>query len=65
MRDIDGQMRSFVPVDEGVMDFQGIADALKQIGFRGFLSLEQDRHQGMDMKKVCSRYLEVMKQCLA
>jgi sugar phosphate isomerase/epimerase len=65
MRDIDGQMRSFVPAGDGVMDFQGIADALKQIGFQGFLSLEQDGHTGMDMKSVCARYLELMKKCLA
>ncbi|MBI5383083.1 MAG: sugar phosphate isomerase/epimerase [Verrucomicrobia bacterium] len=64
MRDIDGMMRSFVPAGEGVMDFQAIADALKAIGFHGCLSLEQDRHQGMDMKAVCARYLELMKKCL-
>jgi sugar phosphate isomerase/epimerase len=64
MRDIDGQMRSFVPAGEGVMDFQGIADALKQTGFQGFLSLEQDGRQGMDMKAVCARYLALMKECL-
>ena len=64
IRDIDGQMRSFVPAGEGVLDFQGIADALKQTGCQGFLSLEQDGHQGMDMKAVCARDLELMKQCL-
>ncbi len=65
MRDIDGQMRSFVPIGDGVMDFQGIADALKQTGFQGCLSIEQDGHRGMDMKAVCARYLELMKKCLA
>ena len=65
MRDIDGLMRNFAPAGEGVMDFQAIADALKHIGFRGFLSLEQDGHQGMDMRAVCARYLSLMKKCLA
>lgn len=64
VRDIDGLMRSFVPVGDGVMDFQAIADALKQTGFSGFLSIEQDRHQAMDMKEVCRRYLELMRKCL-
>jgi len=64
IRDIDGLMRSFVPVGDGVMDLQGIADAVKQIGFRGFLSLEQDAPKGADMKAICARYLELMKKCL-
>ena len=64
VRDIDGMMRDFVPVGEGVMDLEGIAQALRQIGFRGFLSIEQDRHRGMDMKEVCARYLRLMKQYL-
>ena len=65
VRDIDGLMRSFAPVGEGVMDFQGIAEALKQINFRGFLSIEQDGHPGMDMKAVCARYRDLMKKCLS
>jgi sugar phosphate isomerase/epimerase len=64
MRDIDGLMREFVHVGEGVMDFQAVADALKEIGFQGFLSIEQDKHPG-DMKAVCTRYLQIMKECLA
>lgn len=64
VRDIDGLMRSFVPVGTGVMDFQGMGEALKKIGFQGALSIEQDRFQGMDMKEVCVRYLELMKKCL-
>jgi sugar phosphate isomerase/epimerase len=64
MRDIDGLMRSFAPAGEGVMDFQGIAEALRQINFRGCLSLEQDGQQGMDMKTTCTRYIELMKKCL-
>jgi sugar phosphate isomerase/epimerase len=64
VRDIDGLMRSFVNIGDGVMDFQAIADALRAIGVGGFLSLEQDKYPG-DMKAVVRRYLELMKQCLA
>jgi sugar phosphate isomerase/epimerase len=64
MRDIDGLMREFVHVGEGVMDFQAVADALKAVGFQGFLSIEQDKHPG-DMRATCARYLEIMKRCLA
>ena len=64
IRDIDGLMRSFPPVGQGVMDFAGVAEALKQIGFSGFLSLEQDGHRGPEMKEICARYLKLMKQYL-
>jgi sugar phosphate isomerase/epimerase len=64
MRDIDGLMREFVHVDEGVMDFQAIAETLKAIGFQGILSIEQDKHAG-DMKATCKRYLSIMKEYLA
>src|SRR5262249_1298814 len=45
-RDIDGLMRQFVHVGEGVMDFAAIVEALKAVGFRGFMSIEQDKHPG-------------------
>jgi sugar phosphate isomerase/epimerase len=64
LRDIDGLMREFVHVGEGVMDFQAIADTLRTIGFSGFLSIEQDKHPG-DMQATCRRYLALMKECLA
>ena len=64
IRDIDGLMRSFPPVGEGVMDLAGIAEAIKRIGFSGFLSLEQDGHRGPEMKEICARYLKLMKQHL-
>ncbi len=64
VRDIDGLMRSFVPIGDGVMDFQAIADTLRTVGFQGFLSLEQDKYPS-DMKAVCRRYLEMMKRYLA
>jgi sugar phosphate isomerase/epimerase len=63
VRDIDGMMRTFVHVGEGVMDFQAIADTLKEIGYTGFLSIEQDKHPG-DMRETCRRYLALMRQCL-
>ena len=64
MRDIDGLIRQFVHVGQGVMDFQAIAQALKQIRFQGFLCLEQDGGAG-DMKATCARYLAMMKEHLA
>jgi sugar phosphate isomerase/epimerase len=64
MRDIDGLMRLFVHVGEGVMDFRAIAEALTAVGFRGFLSLEQDGLPG-DMKATCARYVAMMKELLA
>jgi sugar phosphate isomerase/epimerase len=63
-RDIDGLMREFVHVGEGVMDFQAVAETLKAIGFQGILSIEQDKHPG-DMKATCKRYLSMMKEYLA
>ncbi|MEW5979629.1 MAG: sugar phosphate isomerase/epimerase [Acidobacteriota bacterium] len=63
VRDIDGRMRRFVHVGQGVMDFKAIASALKTIGYRGFLSIEQDKHPG-DMKETCRRYLQMMKEYL-
>jgi sugar phosphate isomerase/epimerase len=63
MRDIDGLMRKFVHVGEGVMDFQAVVEALRAIDFRGFLSIEQDGHPG-DMKATCRRYLRMMQEYL-
>lgn len=63
MRDIDGLMRSFSPIGQGVMDFKAIIEALQRTGFEGFVSLEQDGHPGdPDMKETCSRYLNLMRQ---
>jgi sugar phosphate isomerase/epimerase len=61
MRDIDGTMRQFPHVGEGVMDFKAIVDALKQIRFDGYASIEQDKHPG-DMKETCRRYLKMMRE---
>jgi len=63
IRDIDGMMRQFVHIGEGVRDFPGIINALKKTGFTGFISLEQDKHQG-DMKATCKRYLALMRELI-
>lgn len=62
VRDVDGLMREFVPVGEGVMDFQAIADTLKTIGFEGYLSIEQDKYRPEEMKAICQRYLSMMRE---
>lgn len=64
MRDIDGLVRRFPHIGEGVMDFAHIAGALKQAGFRGYVPLEQDQHPG-DMKRTAQRFLKMMKEYLA
>jgi len=64
VRDIDAFMREYVPIGKGVMDFKAIADALKAIGFTGFLSLEQDG-SSEDMKEICRRYVSTMKKYLS
>jgi sugar phosphate isomerase/epimerase len=64
VRDIDGPMRKFPHVGEGVMDFKAIAEALKAVGYTGFLSIEQDKHPG-DMRATCKRYLEMMRSYLS
>jgi sugar phosphate isomerase/epimerase len=63
MRDIDGLMKKFVPFGDGVVDYQGIADALKAVGFAGSIDIEQDKKP--EIKASCARYLETMRRCLA
>lgn len=63
MRDIDGLMRSFVHVGEGVMDFAAVVDTLRDVGYGEYVSLEQDKHDG-DMRETCARYLALMRDCL-
>ena len=64
IRDIDGAMRQFIHIGEGVMDFAGIIRELKKIGYKGFISLEQDEHPG-DLKATCKRYLDLMRKLIA
>lgn len=63
MRDIDGLMRTFVHIGEGVMPFAPICQTLRDIGYSGFVTLEQDKHPG-DMRETCRRYLALMKNFL-
>ena len=63
VRDIDGMMRSFVHIGQGVMDFEAVAEALEAVHFTGFLSIEQDKHPG-DMEATCRRYLQMMRRYL-
>jgi sugar phosphate isomerase/epimerase len=60
IRDIDAHMRQFVHFGEGVMDVRAIVDALKRIGYQGFVSIEQDKHPG-DMRATCARYVKTMR----
>jgi sugar phosphate isomerase/epimerase len=64
VRDIDATMREYVPIGDGVMDFKTIADAVKSIGFDGFVTLEQDS-SGRDMKQTCQRYVSLMRELLS
>ena len=61
MRDIDGRMRQFPLIGQGVMDFKGIVEALKAVNFDGYASIEQDKHPG-DMKETCRHYLQMMRE---
>jgi sugar phosphate isomerase/epimerase len=63
MRDIDGMMRRFPPIGQGVMDFKAIIEALQQVGYTGFVSLEQDRAPGdPEIKETCRQYLALMRE---
>jgi sugar phosphate isomerase/epimerase len=65
MRDIDGTMRLFPPFGRGVMDVEAIVKALKDVGFNGFASIEQDQHPGdPDIKDTCREYLRIMRKYL-
>jgi sugar phosphate isomerase/epimerase len=63
MRDIDGLMHLFPPFGDGVMDIRAIIGTLKQTGFDGYASIEQDQHPGdRDIKETCQRYLKIMRE---
>lgn len=63
-RDIDGMMRRFPHIGQGVMDLEAVADTLKQIGYAGAISLEQDKHPG-DMNETCRNFLRLMREYFA
>jgi sugar phosphate isomerase/epimerase len=62
-RDIDGLMRQFIHFGEGVMDFKAVVDALKKVGYEGYVSIEQDKYPG-DMKATCARFLKAMRELI-
>lgn len=63
IRDIDGVGLRFVGIGEGVMDFPGVFKALKEIGFSGYLTFEQDGVP--DMRAVLSRGLDMLRKLIA
>lgn len=64
VRDIDPAMRKFVHFGTGVMDFAAVVETAKRIGYRGYLSLEQDKPGG-DMLETVKRYLKTMRELTA
>lgn len=63
IRDIDGVGLRFVGIGEGVMDFPGVMKALKDIGFSGYLTIEQDGVP--DMKGVVARGRDILRKLIA
>jgi len=63
LRDIDGFGYRFVPPGSGCMDFEGVVAALRDIGFSGFLTFEQDSVP--DMKYALRHGKEILEQLLA
>ncbi len=63
IRDIDGVGLRFVGIGEGVMDFPGVVKALKDIGFSGYLTIEQDGVP--DMRGVLARGRDILKRLIA
>ncbi len=62
IRDIDGVGLRFVGIGEGVMDFPGVIKALKDIGYSGYLTFEQDGVP--DMKGVLARGLDMLRKLI-
>jgi sugar phosphate isomerase/epimerase len=45
------------------MDVEAIVTALKQVGFNGFASIEQDKNAGdPDMRVTCREYVRIMRE---
>ncbi|MBN1419162.1 MAG: sugar phosphate isomerase/epimerase [Planctomycetes bacterium] len=62
IRDIDGSARIFVGLGSGTMDFEGVIRALRRIGYKGFVTFEQDgvkdmRRTILDGKSIIERLL--------
>lgn len=62
IRDIDGVGLRFVGIGEGVMDFAGVMKALKDIGYSGYLTIEQDGVP--DMKGVLARGRDMLRKLI-
>jgi len=60
IRDIDGRMRDFVNFGDGVLDFKGIADAVKAVGFERYVTIEQA--SGPATSEGCRRFVQAMKE---
>jgi len=60
IRDIDGVGLRFVGIGEGVMDFPGVIKALKDIGYSGYLTIEQDAVP--DMRDVLAKGRDMLKR---
>jgi len=63
LRDIDITGRRFIAPGTGVMDFEGVVAALRDVGFSGFLTFEQDGVP--DMKGALRRGKEILEEILA
>jgi len=63
LRDIDTPGLRFVAPGDGCMDFEGVVAALRDIGFSGFLTFEQDGVP--DMKAALRRGKEILDGILA
>jgi sugar phosphate isomerase/epimerase len=63
LRDIDGFAYRFVPPGSGCMDFEGVVRALRDIGYSGFMSFEQDGVP--DMRYALSRGKQILEEILA
>jgi sugar phosphate isomerase/epimerase len=62
LRDMDGFAYRFVAPGNGCMDFEGVVRALRDVGFSGFATFEQD---GLpDMKFAMRRGKEIMEEIL-
>ncbi|NQT83334.1 sugar phosphate isomerase/epimerase [bacterium] len=62
IRDIDGVGLRFVGIGEGVMDYPGVMKALKDIGYSGYLTIEQDGVP--DMKGVVTHGRDMLRRLI-
>ncbi|MCX8036150.1 MAG: sugar phosphate isomerase/epimerase [Candidatus Sumerlaeia bacterium] len=63
LRDMDAANLRFVAPGEGIMDFEGVVRALRDIGFAGFATFEQDGVP--DMKTALRRGKDILEGLLA